>query len=149
VIRVDPAHATHFNSEHAATAMATLSLRIDLASGERFGPGKRQLLTLIDDLGSISAAGRAMGMSYRRAWLLIEEVNASFGTPLVEKAPGGSGGGGATLTEAGRTVLKCLDEIDAAVGRATAKALAQLDDLTSGLTSGRPKRAKKKAGPRQ
>jgi molybdate transport system regulatory protein len=125
--------------------MATLSLRIDLASGERFGPGKRQLLKLIDDLGSISAAGRAMGMSYRRAWLLIEEVNASFGAPLVEKAPGGSGGGGAALTPAGHRVLHCLDEIDLAVGRSAAKALAQLDELTSQ----RPLRKKKKAAEHQ
>jgi molybdate transport system regulatory protein len=125
--------------------MATLSLRIDLAGGERFGPGKRQLLKLIDDLGSISAAGRAMGMSYRRAWLLIEEVNASFGTPLVEKAPGGTGGGGAVLTPAGHRVLQCLDEIDAAVSRSAAKALAQLDELTSQ----RPPRAKKKAAAHQ
>jgi molybdate transport system regulatory protein len=121
--------------------MATLSIRIDLASGERFGPGKRQLLQLIDDLGSISAAGRAMKMSYRRAWLLIEEVNASFDQPLVEKAPGGSGGGGASLTPAGRRVLTCLEEIDLAVGRAAAKALTQLDDLASA-----GKTAKKKAG---
>jgi molybdate transport system regulatory protein len=109
--------------------MATLSVRVDLASGERLGPGKRQLLKAIEDLGSISAAGRAMGMSYRRAWLLVEEVNASFNIPLVEKAPGGSGGGGAALTNAGHTVLACLDEIDDAVGRAAAKALAQLDEL--------------------
>ena len=123
--------------------MATLSLRIYLASGDRLGPGKRQLLQLIDDLGSISAAGRAMKMSYRRAWLLIEEVNASFGTPLVEKAPGGSGGGGATLTPAGRNVLSCLDEIDAVAGQAAAKALQQLDAL-----AGPSKVKKKKAAAR-
>jgi molybdate transport system regulatory protein len=121
--------------------MATLSFRIHLASGERLGPGKRQLLQLIDDLGSISAAGRAMKMSYRRAWLLIEEVNASFGLPLVEKASGGSGGGGASLTPAGRQVLTCLDELDLVVARAAAKALTQLDDLTEGQ-----KPPKKKAG---
>lgn len=121
--------------------MATLSFRIYLASGERLGPGKRQLLQLIDDLGSISAAGRAMKMSYRRAWLLIEEVNASFGSPLVEKASGGSGGGGASLTPAGRTVLGCLDEIDAVVGQAAAKALIKLDDL-----AGTPPAPKKKVG---
>ena len=110
--------------------MATLSFRVDLASGERLGPGKRQLLQLIGDLGSISAAGRAMKMSYRRAWLLVEEINASFSRPLVEKAPGGAGGGGAMLTPAGHRVLHCLDEIDGAVNRAAAPALAQLDDLS-------------------
>lgn len=121
--------------------MATLSFRIDLSSGARLGPGKRQLLQLIDDLGSISAAGRAMKMSYRRAWLLVEEVNASFDHPLVEKAPGGAGGGGAALTPAGRSVLQCLDQLDQAVSTAAAAALAQLDDLTQ-----RGAEAKKKAG---
>jgi molybdate transport system regulatory protein len=121
--------------------MATLSFRIDLSSGVRLGPGKRQLLQLIDDLGSISAAGRAMKMSYRRAWLLVEEVNAGFDHPLVEKAPGGAGGGGAALTPAGHSVLHCLDAIDQAVGTAAAAALAQLDGLTQSGAE-----AKKKAG---
>ncbi|HVJ32329.1 MAG TPA: LysR family transcriptional regulator [Terriglobia bacterium] len=120
--------------------MASLSFRVDLARGERFGPGKRQLLQLIGDLGSISAAGRAMKMSYRRAWLLVEEINASFSQPLVEKAPGGAGGGGAILTPVGRSVLRCLDEIDDAVSRAAAPALAQLDDLSQG-EGGRKKKA--------
>lgn len=122
--------------------MATLSFRIDLPSGKRLGPGKRQLLQLIDELGSISAAGRAMKMSYRRAWLLVEEVNASFQRPLVEKAPGGAGGGGAALTPAGRNVLQCLAAIDDAVGRAAAAALAELDQLTLGDV----RRSENKAG---
>lgn len=109
--------------------MATLSFRVDLASGGRFGPGKRRLLQLIDDLGSISAAGRAMGMSYRRAWLLVEEVNASFREPLVAKAPGGSGGGGASLTVAGHDVLARLTEIETALTTAASASLRRLDAL--------------------
>lgn len=123
------------------SSMATISFRIDLADGKRLGPGKYQLLQLIDDLGSISAAGRAMKMSYRRAWLLIGEINASFGTPLVEKTSGGVGGGGASLTSVGQRVLKCLDEIDLAVNQAVTKTLSELDELSHGGIA-----AKKKAG---
>ncbi|WP_349293822.1 LysR family transcriptional regulator [Gemmobacter sp. 24YEA27] len=57
------------------------------------GPGKAELLEHIRETGSISAAGRAMGMSYKRAWMLVEELNAAFASPLVASARGGSGGG--------------------------------------------------------
>lgn len=70
-----------------------------------FGPGKADLLAAIEAEGSISAAGRAMGMSYKRAWSLVEEMNTAFAEPLVESARGGAHGGGASLTEAGRAVL--------------------------------------------
>lgn len=70
-----------------------------------FGPGKADLLEAIDSEGSISAAGRRMGMSYKRAWSLVEEMNTCFETPLVESARGGAHGGGAHLTDAGRAVL--------------------------------------------
>lgn len=70
-----------------------------------FGPGKADLLEAIRDEGSISAAGRRMGMSYKRAWSLVEEMNAAFAEPLVESARGGAHGGGARLTAAGTEVL--------------------------------------------
>ncbi|MET1029036.1 MAG: LysR family transcriptional regulator [Dongiaceae bacterium] len=111
--------------------MATLSFRVDLATGGRLGPGKRRLLELIDELGSISAAGRALDMSYRRAWLLVEEVNGSFREPLVEKVSGGSGGGGAVLTVAGRNVLAWLADIDSVTAAAAAASLARLDALAA------------------
>ncbi|TXH35810.1 MAG: LysR family transcriptional regulator [Rhodospirillaceae bacterium] len=111
--------------------MAHLSFRVDLATGGRLGPGKRRLLQLIDDLGSISAAGRSMGMSYRRAWLLVEEVNGAFREPLVEKMPGGSGGGGAVLTSAGRDVLAWLADIEAKAEAAAAVSLKRLDALAA------------------
>src|SRR5665213_2418635 len=75
-----------------------LSIRIDLASGARVGPGKVALLEEISRCGSISAAGRALKMSYRRAWELVEDLNRHLGTPVVSTAAGGSGGGGARLT---------------------------------------------------
>jgi molybdate transport system regulatory protein len=97
-----------------------LSIRIDLAGGGRIGPGKIAVLEEIVRTGSISAAGRALGMSYRRTWLLVEELNQCFGKSLVETAAGGSGGGGASLTEAGMLVVACYRAIElesAAVAR--------------------------------
>lgn len=82
-----------------------LNLRLHFAQGLTFGRGKADLLQAIDDEGSISAAGRRMGMSYRRAWNLVEEMNLAFREPLIDSARGGSGGGGAALTERGRVVL--------------------------------------------
>jgi molybdate transport system regulatory protein len=91
-------------------AMATdnsLKLKIQLLCGEEIamGPGKADLLDAIAAHGSISAAARAMDMSYRRAWLLVDAMNRCWSTPLVETSPGRSASGGARLSEAGRRVL--------------------------------------------
>jgi len=86
--------------------MAKLFLRLDLAPGHAIGPGKIGLLEKIRDLGSISAAARAMKMSYRRAWLLIENLNQSFESPLIDASTGGLHGGGATLTCLGLEVIE-------------------------------------------
>ena len=82
-----------------------LSLRLHFTSGLTFGRGKADLLQGIDEEGSISGAGRRMGMSYRRAWSLVEEMNGHFVAPLVDSSRGGAKGGGAVLTELGRMVL--------------------------------------------
>lgn len=82
-----------------------LSLRLHFTQGLTFGRGKADLLRLIDEQGSISAAGRAMNMSYRRAWALVEEMNLAFNQPLVDSSRGGAKGGGAALTDMGRQVL--------------------------------------------
>jgi molybdate transport system regulatory protein len=66
-----------------------LSIRVDLANGSRIGPGKTALLEAISDAGSISAGARTIGMSYRRAWLLVEEINGALQDPAVAAAPGG------------------------------------------------------------
>jgi molybdate transport system regulatory protein len=84
---------------------ARLTIRIDFAGNRRVGPGKIRLLELIDETGSISAAGRAMAMSYRRAWLLVESMNTSFRRPAVEAQSGGRRGGGARLTPFGRELI--------------------------------------------
>lgn len=85
--------------------MARLKLSIVLDSGARFGPGKVALLESVRETGSIAAAGRAMGMDYKRAWSLVDSLNRAFGTPAVERAAGGPGGGGATLTAFGEELL--------------------------------------------
>jgi molybdate transport system regulatory protein len=86
-------------------AAARLSIRIDLASGDRIGPGKIALLEAIRATGSISAAARALGMSYRRAWLLVEELNQALRQPAVTAETGGRRGGGAVVTPAGERVV--------------------------------------------
>ena len=90
-----------------------LHLRILFGQTAMLGPGKARLLELIRDHGSISAAGRAMQMSYKRAWSLVEEMNTAFREPLVTSARGGTGGGGAQVTGAGLTVLAHYRAIEA------------------------------------
>jgi len=82
-----------------------LRIRIVFGEDEMLGPGKAELLEHVDRCGSIAAAGREMGMSYKRAWELIGALNAMFQTPLVDSTRGGPGGGGAVLTKLGREVL--------------------------------------------
>jgi molybdate transport system regulatory protein len=103
-----------------------LSIRLDLASGARIGPGKVAVLEEIARSGSISAAGRALRMSYRRTWELVEDMNRSFGTPIVETAAGGSGGGGAMLTRAGKTIVERYRAIEMDTASAARKHLQAL-----------------------
>jgi molybdate transport system regulatory protein len=97
-----------------------ITLRITLTDEHHLGPGKVRLLELIDELGSISAAGRAMAMSYRRAWLLIDSMNAAFRTPVITSAVGGKAGGGAVLTPLGHEVIARFRRIEAATSKAIA-----------------------------
>lgn len=94
-------------------ASARPRLRILLGAGHRLGPGKIDLLEAIAQTGSITAAGRAMGMSYRRAWVLIDEANRMFTRPLVTTSAGGVGGGGAQLTDLGRALVAAFRRIEA------------------------------------
>lgn len=104
-----------------------LSIRLDLASGARIGPGKIAVLEEIAKSGSISAAGRALRMSYRRTWELVEDLNRSIGTPVVETAAGGSGGGGAVLTRVGRTIVERYRAIEMDTAVAARKHLQVLN----------------------
>jgi molybdate transport system regulatory protein len=113
----------------AETTAATdrLSIRLDLASGARIGPGKVAVLEEIGRSGSISAAGRALRMSYRRTWQLVEDLNRSLGTPVVETAAGGSGGGGAVLTAAGMAIITRYRAIELDTALAARKHLLALN----------------------
>ncbi|WP_448956713.1 winged helix-turn-helix domain-containing protein [Labrys neptuniae] len=106
--------------------MASLSLRIDLDPEGRIGPGKIELLEKIASLGSISAAGRAMGMSYRRAWDLVEETNQIFGQPVASPQVGGKNGGGAMLTPLGLALVARFRAIERAVSDAARDHIAAL-----------------------
>ena len=106
--------------------MADLSIRIDFGPDLRVGPGKIALLEQIAALGSISAGGRAMDMSYRRAWELIEELNTIFGKPVVDSRSGGKKGGGATLTPLGLALIARYRAMEQAATAATEPHLAAL-----------------------
>jgi molybdate transport system regulatory protein len=82
-----------------------VQLRIMIMPEVRFGPGKADLLAGIKETGSIAAAGRRMGMSYKRAWYLVDAMNNHFSLPLVASTKGGTTGGGATLTPLGEDIL--------------------------------------------
>lgn len=92
-------------SRNAANNEPTPRLRVLLGEAIAIGPGKARLLETIRDTGSISAAARDMGMSYRRAWKLVDTMNQCFCEPLVETARGGTRGGGAQITPLGEDVL--------------------------------------------
>ncbi len=100
---------------------AGLRLRLILAPGLPFGPGKAELLAAIRDTGSIAAAGRRMGMSYQRAWDLVAAMNGQFREPLVAAAKGGARGGGAALTPLGHQVLGAYGEVVELAAAATAE----------------------------
>lgn len=105
---------------------AAIHLRVTLAPAIALGPGKADLLAGIRETGSIAAAGRAMRMSYKRAWQLVEELNGSFREPLVEASKGGSGGGGARLTRVGEDVLARYVRMREAAAKAVASDLTAL-----------------------
>ena len=108
--------------------MTSLKLRI-LFDEAMIGPGKAELLERIRDTGSIAAAGRQMAMSYKRAWLLVEEMNAAFAHPLVTSARGGAGGGGAQLTDAGAEVILLYRDVLERSERAAAEPLSALESM--------------------
>lgn len=114
-----------------------LRLRLVFGPGAMLGPGKADLLAAIGRAGSISGAGRAMGMSYKRAWGLVEEMNAAFAEPLVARVRGGAGGGGARLTPAGGRVLALYRRIEAKAAAAGAAELAELGAMLRDMSGGK------------
>ncbi len=113
--------------------MARVSLRLGFSDEQALGPGKVRLLELIAETGSISAAGRAMKMSYRRAWVLVDELNRMFREPLVEARPGGANGGGASLTEAGNDVVHRYRAIESNVAANSSAHITALEKMVAGV----------------
>jgi molybdate transport system regulatory protein len=103
-----------------------LHLRVVLDGAVAMGPGKVELLEGIVETGSIAAAGRRMGMSYKRAWLLVDEMNTMFAGPLVDAAKGGAGGGGAALTPLGQRMLAAYRGLETAAAKAGARELTTM-----------------------
>ncbi len=95
-----------------------LTLRVLGRSAAAMGPGKAELVERISRTGSISAAARDMGMSYRRAWQLVESLNATFREPVVETATGGARGGGARVTAYGTKVVAQFRAMESTASRA-------------------------------
>lgn len=104
-------------------------LRVLLGEAIAIGPGKAQLLEQIEATGSISAAARSMGMSYRRAWLLVDTMNQCFHEPLVETAAGGKGGGGARVSPLGHEVLARYRAMERRAAAAVEDAMAEFRTL--------------------
>jgi molybdate transport system regulatory protein len=116
--------------------LPSLSVRIDLDTEGRIGPGKIQLLENIREFGSISAAGRAMDMSYKRAWDLVDEINRICRQAAVERQTGGKNGGGAVLTPFGVSLVARYRKIERDAASAVKKELVALrSDI------GKPKKA--------
>src|ERR1700731_3526524 len=110
----------------AAKLLPSLSVRIDLDAETRIGPGKIQLLENIHANGSISAAGRAMDMSYKRAWDLVDEINRICGHAAVERQTGGKNGGGAVLPPFGASLVARYRRIERAAATAVRRELTAL-----------------------
>lgn len=109
----------------------TLRARLRLKAGPKLvlGPGRLEILQGIAETGSISAAARGMGMSYRRAWLLVDDINHCFHSPLVESVTGGKRGGGARLTALGEQVVACYSRLLDKTEQAISAEKAELESL--------------------
>lgn len=110
------------------TVAPEFKLRMRITQGDliAIGPGKIALLEALDEAGSITAAAKALGMSYRRAWLLIDELNQSLREPAVVTAAGGAQGGGSRLTDSGRALVTLYREIEAEAQAHCAERIGQL-----------------------
>jgi molybdate transport system regulatory protein len=118
-----------------------LRFRVVLGPGVALGPGKADLLQAIDETASLTAATARFGMSYKRGWTLVQELNAAFAKPLVETEKGGSGGGGgAGLTRLGRRILRRYREMESDANRAIATGVADLRAHLKQKPKPRPKK---------
>ena len=115
----------------ATAPRARFRLRIMAGEVIAIGPGKVELLEAISATGSITAAARQLGMSYRRAWMLLDELNRALREPAIDSAKGGTHGGGSELTPTGRMLLRLYRRVEETAARANRADLAQLIDLVA------------------
>lgn len=113
------------------------ALRILFGAVIAMGPGKADLLAAIGRTGSISGAAREMGMSYRRAWLLVDAMNRAFRAPLVEASAGGQRGGGAQVTELGFDVLRRYRDMEEKAAVCVAEEMKQFSELLAEQRTGK------------
>lgn len=111
---------------HEAETAVRLRLRLMHDGQVAIGPGKVELLEAVQRTGSITAAAKSLGMSYRRAWLLLDALDACLRTPAVETAQGGAHGGGTRLTEAGLELVRLYRQIEHTAVRACADDIERL-----------------------
>lgn len=117
--------------------MAKLRIRVDFEGGESLGPGKIGLLEAVREAGSIRGAAKRVGMSFRRAWLLLQAVEVLFGEALTETARGGVKGGGTALTPFGEFVVQAYRDLERAVERV---AQSKMEPLAERVHKGRASR---------
>ena len=112
--------------------MTSLFIRVPIKDAGAFGPGKARLLELVDETGSIRAAALAMKVSYRRAWLLLQDTEKTFGAPVTQRRTGGARGGGASLNRLGKDIVKHYRAIESKAAKAVQRELAALNRLKRG-----------------
>lgn len=121
----------------SAKGGSSIKLQIDFPSGVRLGPGKIALLEAIDSAGSLSRGAAAIGMSYRRAWLFMQQINQAFDQPAVSTPESGQGGGPAKLTEFGRELIRQFRSIEKKAITSGGDVLNWLDQHHSGKSDPR------------
>ncbi len=118
--------------------MSNLSIRVDFDDDHAFGPGKARLLELVEKEGSIRSAAAAMDMSYRRAWMLLQSIEKTFGKPAISAATGGTKGGGASLTRLGRALVALYRAVERNAARAAARDISAMKKLKSPARKTKP-----------
>jgi molybdate transport system regulatory protein len=126
--------------------MARLTLRIDLADAGSIGPGKVRLLELVAELGSIRSAGKDLRMSYARAWKLVQDLNVTFGSPVLTATAGGKSGGGARLTPLGVEIVSAYRAAEQKAAKAAQKEMATLMHAIKQNRAKRPQGTQAAAG---
>jgi molybdate transport system regulatory protein len=112
--------------EQAPPSSPEIRFRVDFDDRCSIGVGKIRLLEVVEQTGSLSRAARAIAMSYRRAWLLIDSMNAEFDTPVISASVGGSGGGGAKLTPFGRELIQAYRKLETRLAPLTADCMSTI-----------------------